>query len=306
MGCVYGPVPSRRLGRSLGVDIVPLKTCTYDCIYCQLGRTTCRTIERREYLPLRDVLAQVRAKLPSRPDFVTLCGSGEPTLYSRIDELIDGIQAATEIPVAVLTNGSLLWRPEVRRQLLGADVVAPSLDAADEATFQAVNRPHEEISFERMLDGLVAFRDDYGGQIWLEVMLLEGLTGTEATAARLAACAARVRADRVQLNTATRPPAEEAAVGVPRERMEHLAGLFGPRAEVIAEFRGTATGAGSAAGREEVLALLRRRPCSVQDVAAGLGMQPNEAIKYIDALDGTGLLKRARRGGKLYYSADGA
>ena len=306
MGCVYGPVPSRRLGRSLGVDIVPLKTCTYDCIYCQLGRTTCKTCQRREYLPLGDVLAQVRAKLPSRPDFVTLCGSGEPTLYARIDELIDGIKAATDIPVAVLTNGSLLWRPEVRGQLLGADVVVPSLDAADEATFQAVNRPHEEISFERMLDGLIAFRDDYPGRIWLEVMLLEGWTGTEAAAAQLAACAARIRADRVQLNTATRPPAEEAAVGVPRERMERLAELFNPRAEVIADFRGPVEAAGPAAGREEVLALLRRRPCSVEDIAAGLGMQPNEAIKHVDALGDTGLLKRTRRGGKIYYSADGA
>ena len=128
---IFGPVPSRRLGRSLGVDLVPLKTCSYDCIYCQLGNTTCRTTERKEWVPLDDVVLELKDRLSARPDYITLSGSGEPTLYSRGGELIDRIKAMTDVPVAVLTNGSLLWQKEVRKQLMKADLVIPSLDACD-------------------------------------------------------------------------------------------------------------------------------------------------------------------------------
>jgi len=125
MTYIFGPVPSRRLGRSLGVDLVPFKTCTYDCIYCQLGRTTNKTAERREWVPLNEVLAELQDKLATKPDYITLSGSGEPTLYSRLDDLIDRIRSMTDVPVAVLTNGSLLWQKEVRRQLMDAHLVIP-------------------------------------------------------------------------------------------------------------------------------------------------------------------------------------
>ena len=171
---IFGPVPSRRLGRSLGVDLVPFKTCTYDCIYCQLGRTTNKTIQRKEWVPLDDVVTELETKLSSQPDYITLSGSGEPTLYSRTGELIDRIKAVTNVPVAVLTNGSLLWNQEVRARLMNADLVVPSLDAGDEAMFRAVNRPHEDISFERMLQGLIDFRHEFQGKYWLEVFLLAG------------------------------------------------------------------------------------------------------------------------------------
>ena len=154
MSHVFGPVPSRRLGRSLGVDLVPFKTCTYDCVYCQLGRTTNKTMERREWVPLDEVLAELKAKLHCRPDYITLSGSGEPTLYSRMGELIERVQSMTDTPVAVLTNGSLLWQSEVRAQVMAADLVIPSLDAGNAPMFSAVNRPHETIAFERMIDGL--------------------------------------------------------------------------------------------------------------------------------------------------------
>ncbi|MCK4625431.1 MAG: radical SAM protein, partial [Phycisphaerae bacterium] len=172
MSYIFGPVPSRRLGRSLGVDLVPFKTCSYDCIYCQLGRTTNKTIQRKEWVPLDDVVAELKTNLSSQPDYITLSGSGEPTLYSRTGELIDRIKAVTDVPVAVLTNGSLLWNQEVCAQLMNADLIVPSLDAGDEMMFRAVNRPHEDISFEKMLKGLIEFRREYQGQYWLEVMFL--------------------------------------------------------------------------------------------------------------------------------------
>jgi len=147
---VYGPVHSRRLGRSLGVDLVPFKTCSYDCVYCQLGRTTQKTIDLREYVPVDAVLRELAEGLRAtpRPDFIGRAGSGEPTLHARLGDLVAGVQALTEVPVAVLTNGSLLWRPEVRAALAQADLVLPSLDAGTAASFARVNRPHPDVSFE--------------------------------------------------------------------------------------------------------------------------------------------------------------
>ncbi|MGB2821486.1 MAG: radical SAM protein [Phycisphaerae bacterium] len=290
---VFGPVPSRRLGRSLGVDVVPLKTCTYDCIYCQLGRTTLKTVERSQWAPLEAVVEELRSKLPSRPDYVTISGSGEPTLFSRVGELIDRIKAVTAVPVAVLTNGSLLWQEDVRRQLLGADLVLPSLDAGDEAVFQAINRPHDELSFEQVLGGLIDFRREYKGRYWLEVLLLAGHTAIEAEVAKLARCAGLISPDRVQLNTVVRPPAESLAVGATRERMVELAAMFDPPAEVIADFHGTYERTEFSAGREAVWELLRRRPCSLEDIAVGLGMHRNEAAKYVQSLSASGLLTRS-------------
>jgi len=268
---IFGPVPSRRLGRSLGVDLVPFKTCTYDCIYCQLGRTTCKTIERKEWVPLDRVLEELAEKLSSKPDYITLSGSGEPTLFSRVDELIDRIKAITEVPVAVLTNGSLLWQEDVRHQLMNADLVVPSLDAGDEAMFRLVNRPHHEISFEQMLDGLIAFRREFRGEYWLEVFVVGAYTAIGGELAKAAKCVDRIKPDRIQLNTVTRPPAEKYALGVSPGRLAELASTFRLPAEVIADFRGVHRQAEFVAGRKEILDMLRRRPCSIDDIADGLG-----------------------------------
>jgi len=304
MSHIYGPVPSRRLGRSLGVDLVPFKTCTYDCIYCQLGRTTNKTIERRQWVPLDDVVAELTEKLAAKPDYVTLSGSGEPTLYARMGELIGRIRSLTGIPVAVLTNGSLLWQEEIRRQLMDAHLVIPSLDAGHASMFQAVNRPHESISFEQMLEGLIAFRKDYHGEYWLEVFLLAGYTAIDSEIRRIAECVSRIKPDRVQLNTATRPTAEDFAVMVDRQRLAELATDFDPLAEVIADFRGVHAQSDFKAGRQSVLDMIRRRPCSLEDIADGLGMHRNEVLKHIDELDASGLLEKRTSGGRLFYSAE--
>ena len=302
MGTIFGPVPSRRLGRSLGVDLVPFKTCSYDCIYCQLGRTTNKTVERREWVPLNDVLEELKGKLASKPDYITLSGSGEPTLYSKLGELIAGIRAMTDIPVAVLTNGSLLWQETVRRQLMDAHLVIPSLDAGHASMFQAVNRPHESISFDRMLDGLIDFRQEYYGDYWLEVFLLAGHTAVDSELGKIAECVRRIKPDRVQLNTATRPTAEDYAVMVDRKRLGDLAARFDPPAEVIADYRGVHAQGEFQAGRESVLEMIQRRPCSLDDIANGLNMHRNTVGKYIEELDASGLLQTRYSAGKTFYS----
>jgi len=300
---VFGPVPSRRLGRSLGVDLVPFKTCSFDCIYCQLGPTTNKTLDRREWVPMEDVLTELESKLKANPDYITLSGSGEPTLFSRVGELIDRIKAMTDVPVAVLTNGSLLWQPEVLRQLLRADLVVPSLDAGDEGTYRAINRPHPEISFERLVDGLIQFRREFRGDYWLEVMLLPENTAQEQQIANLVDCVKRIGPDRVQLNTPTRPPAEPDVRPLSPKRLAELASRFTPTAEVVSDFRGVHGEAEFVTSREEVLAMLRRRPCSLEDIAEGLNIHRNEASKYVQELQAEGRLRKTLRGQTTYYSA---
>jgi len=280
---------------------VPLKTCTYDCVYCQLGRTTNRTTERREWVELERVVDEVKAKLATKPDYVTLSGSGEPTLYSRAGELIARIKEATEVPVAVLTNGSLLWMPEVRRALVEADVVVPSLDAPDAELFEQVNRAHPEITFEKMVRGLREFREEYRGQYWLEVVLLKGLTDGDDVVGALAGLTRSIGPDRVHLNTVTRPPAEESARAVSAERMKQLAAVFGDDAEVIADYHRTMEGEALKASCTEVLAMLARRPSTVEDIARGLSMHPNEVIKYVDELVLGGEIVATRQGTVTYY-----
>ena len=281
---VFGPVPSRRLGRSLGVDLVPFKTCSYDCIYCQLGRTTCKTVERKEWVPLDEVILQVRDKLSIDPDYITLSGSGEPTLYSRLSELIALLKGMTKTPVAVLTNGSLLWDRDVQDSLGGSDLVIPSLDAGDAPLFRHINRPHESISFERMVEGLIEFRSRFGGAYWLEVFLLGDMTAVPAEVDKIDKLVDRIQPDRVQLNTVTRSPVEEFALPVSRKDMERFARMLGGRAEVIADFRSIHREGEFTAKREDVRDLLRRRPCTVEDIAVGLCMHVNEAVKYVTEL----------------------
>ncbi|MBN2491939.1 MAG: radical SAM protein [Planctomycetes bacterium] len=302
---VYGPVPSRRLGRSLGIDLVPFKTCSYDCIYCQLGRTTNQTTARQEYVPVEDVLEELdRSRhVEPRPDFIGIAGSGEPTLHARIGDIIAGIKRRTATPVAVLTNGSLLWLPEVRAAIAEADLVMPSLDAGTAPTFARVNRPHPDIPFEKMVEGLVAFREEFPREIWLEVFVLSGITDRPEEIARIAAIVRRVRPDRVQLNTVARPAGADDARAVSAERLEALRGEFPGVCEVIAETH-LAPAVHSVAGREieqEILALLKRRPCTVEGIAQGLALPPNAVVKHLDALLAGGSVRLERREGTVFY-----
>ncbi len=300
---VFGPVPSRRLGRSLGVDLVPFKTCTYDCIYCQLGRTTNQTLERKEWVSMDAVLEELKRKLGCRPDYITLSGSGEPTLHSRLGEIIEHIQAMSDVPVAVLTNGSLLWQKEVRQEVALADVVLPSLDAGDAFKFAFINRPHPDLTFEQMVEGLIAFRGEFTGQYWLEVFLLGGYTAMEADVKKIAAWVRRIRPDRVQLNTVARPPAEEFALSVAPEELARLAGRFSPRAEVVAEQPSRLNHKSRKLDARAVLDLLRRRPCTAGDVARGLGVNRLEILKRLEPLVARGEIETSRHEGEVYYRA---
>jgi len=305
---VYGPVLSRRLGRSLGVDLVPFKMCTYDCIYCQLGQTTNKTIERKEYIAIEDILVELERKLASQdaPDYISLAGSGEPTLNSHIGDVIHRIKRMTDIPVAVLTNGSLLWMDEVQDALMAADLVLPSLDAGDEGLFRRVNRPHKDISFEQMVDGIIAFAGRFPGEIWLEVLLLAGMTSTPAEVEKIAAIAKRAGVTRVQLNTVSRPPAEEFALPVSTDQMYALKNIFHGKVDIVSEEKKNSCKPATSNIRdvrdEDILALLSRRPCTSADVAAGLGIHVTEAVKHLGAMVMDGEVESIVAGGHHFYA----
>ncbi len=305
---VFGPVPSRRLGRSLGVDLVPFKTCTYDCIYCQLGKTTVKTRKRIPYVPDTVLIEEIRRKLGEKQkiDYITLSGSGEPTLYSGLSPLIRGIKSITDIPVAVLTNGSLLWDEDVRTGIHKADLVVPSLDAGDSDCYTRVNRPVVGIDFKTMIDGLRRFRRTFRGAYWLEVFLLNRITATEEHVRKMAELVRLIGPDKVQLNTVVRPPAEKYALSVPQSRMSQFAELFEPEAEVIADYSSAPDAAGFDGSREDIVRLLKRRPCTVEDIAAGLSIHRNEAIKQLEHLSADGVLSIMENEKGVFYFVKGS
>ena len=306
---IYGPVPSRRLRRSLGIDLVPFKTCTYDCIYCQLGRTTHKTIKRKEYVAIPDILRELEQKLdcPDSFDYISLAGSGEPTLHSGIGDLITKIKRMTSLPVAVLTNGSLLHIRAVQDALMPADLVLPSLDAGDELLFRYLNRPHRDISFEQMVDGLAAFTHRYKGEVRLEVFLLAGVTGIKDEVKKIASILRNIKLASIQMNTVVRPPAETYAVPVSPSRLESLKGLLPGRVEIISDRKpgDSLRPSNLDSMKNEFLSLLSRRPCTGTDVASSLGIHTAEALKYLDTLINAGKASTIRMNNKTFYTTKG-
>jgi wyosine [tRNA(Phe)-imidazoG37] synthetase (radical SAM superfamily) len=299
---IFGPVPSRRLGLSLGIDIVPFKTCTQNCVYCQLGRNAVPTNERKAWVPAAAVLAELKAVLNEgvRADHITISGSGEPTLNSELGILIDGIKIMTDIPVAVITNGTLLTDAAVRADCAKADVVLPSLDAGDEATFRLVNKPHESVTLATLLDGLCAFRSAYKGLIWLEVFIVEGVNTSADQLGRIRHFIDYISPDKVHLNTAVRPTAERGITAASPARMEEIALMLGSRAEVIADFGSQGQPHVIAAG-DDILSMLRRRPCSLQDICNGTGLAPAEAQRRIALLLDKGVIEPERRDNATFF-----
>ena len=300
---IFGPVPSRRLGLSLGVDIIPFKTCPLDCVYCQLGRTTDKIAVRKDYAPIDEVVSQLKQRLDGgvKADFVTISGSGEPTLHSRLGELIDKIKAITKIPIAVLTNAVLFDDPSVRADCSKADVVLPSLDAADQKTFERINRPCTGISIENVIDGMCKFRQQFNGQIWLEIFIVERLNTSPQQLACFRSAIERIRPDKVQLNTAVRPTADLGIVDVTRERLEQIASELSDRAEVVADFAAAGQDKYITATADDILEMLRRRPCSMDDICRGLGLRPNEAIKNINLLCKKGIIEAVETAGSTFF-----
>ena len=302
---LFGPVPSRRFGRSLGVDLVPFKTCSLDCVFCQLGRTTNKTVIREEYVSTDEVILELNTwlKTDGKADYITLAGSGEPTLHSDFGKVLKFIQSKCTIPTVLLTNGTLLHHKEVHDAASFADIVKVSLSAWDQASYGWVNRPHTQLEFTQLVEGQKAFRKQFRGELWLEVFLVAGMNTMSSDVRRIAALAEEIEPDRIQLNTVVRPPAEDFASPLSGERMRTLCRLFRPNAEVIAEFS-TGNHHELQVTKETILAMLQRRPCTADHIAEGFGMHLNEVSKYLGNLIQTGQIRQDRKNGVVYYAAE--
>lgn len=302
---VYGPVPSRRLGRSLGVDIIPFKTCTYDCTYCQLGHTTLHTAKRKEYVDVDMVAEELRSHLErDRPDIISLAGSGEPTLNSGLGRLITRIKEMTDVPVAVFTNASLLWMPEVRADLALADIVSPSLDAATMVCAERINAPAKGLEINVILEGMRAFCAEYKGKIWIEILLVKGINDSPKELARLKEVLESLpRYDKIQLNTATRPPADSYVKALSEVELQAVAEVLGLPCEIIASWHKKSGGEmhDAKVQASDVLELVRCHPSTAEDVANGLVITHALAEKLIARLLSEGSIQAEERAGKTYY-----
>jgi wyosine [tRNA(Phe)-imidazoG37] synthetase (radical SAM superfamily) len=301
---IYGPVPSRRLGFSLGVDILPSKTCSFDCVYCQLGRTGRKSGRRGRYFSSRDILRQIKEAINKnqRTDHITFSGSGEPTLHTEIGNLIRKIKKMTEIPVVVLTNSSLLTRRPVRRALMAADIIVPSLDAATAATFRRVNRPLPSVQVKDIIGALALFRREFQGRIWLEVMLVKGINDSPSDIKSLKRAIARIRPDKVQLNTVVRPPAEKWAQPLSRRALDKIKKDLGGRAEVVVDFRRRPGSPAVSDIRRAILAMAERRPVTLEDITSSLGRKEKEVRPHLETLLRWQRISRHKHGGTIYYA----
>jgi len=300
---IYGPVPSRRLGFSLGIDIIPFKTCTLDCIYCQLGPTVEKTLQRKEYYSQSEILVQIKEKLASgqRIDTITFSGSGEPTLNKTLGNLIREIKKITPIPVAVLTNSTLFADKTVRNTLMAADLVVPSLDAATQEIFDQINRPCSTLKIQEVIEGLILFRKEFKGSIWLEIMLVKGVNDSPSHIKKLKEAVSRIKPDKIQLNTVVRPPAEKSAQPLSLKEMEKIRKAFGKNCEIIAEFDKKALKSSQKDLEGAILAMIQRRPVTLSDISVSLGRHKSEIIKYLDFLLEEGKVRPVTHKGLKYF-----
>lgn len=292
MRYIFGPVLSRRLGLSMGVDLLPLKTCSMDCCYCEIGATTCLTMRRDRYVPEEAVIREISRVSDIDFDYLTFAGSGEPTLHSGLGEIIRAARKHIDRPIAVITNSSLLIDRHVREEVAQADLVLPSLDAATQETFERINRPAAGLKIEDIIEGLRAFRSEFGGEIWLEVMLVRGINETDAPL--IARAAEEIEPERIQLNTVVRPPAEP-VLPLRRDEMLRMLRVF-KGAELIPDWDWSVP-----EGEEERIAELLREPMTLEDLQSESGLIYEDAVKYLKILEDAGRISRSIRDGKIYF-----
>jgi len=303
---LFGPVPSRRLGMSLGVDLVPHKVCSLDCVYCECGATTKLTTERMEYILYDKVVSEIDHYFLSNPDpdYITFSGSGEPTLNSRIGDVLGYIKdKKPEVPIAVLTNGSLLYQKQVRQELLKADLVLPSLDAASLNSFKKINRPNKLLDIKQYIDGIEQFRNEFKGQIWLETLIIPGYNDSKEDLKLLKDAYNRIRPDRIQLNTLDRPGAISNIRSATKQELQKIVTFLKPlQVEIIAA---SIQRKNIASYRDDIestiLETIFRRPCTLEDLNKILGIHINELNKYLDVLEADHKIEAIRLDRGIFY-----
>lgn len=302
---IFGPVPSRRLGISLGIDIIPFKTCTFNCLYCECGKTSQLTVRRKSFWGAGVIITELKKVFSSirHVDFLTFSGSGEPTLNKNIGQMISEIKKITSIPVAVLTNGALLFRDDVKRDLKKADLILPSLDAVSTEVFRTINQPHHTLNIDKIINGLIEFRKDFNGEIWLEVFIVKGINDTDKELNRLYQTIQKINPDKVQLNSLDRPSAYENITSVDINILENIKDRWkNLPVEIIKRVRKRTEILSFSKNLESsILNTLIRRPLMMDDLIQLTGKNRLEILKYIDVLEREKKIFPKIVGDKIFY-----
>jgi wyosine [tRNA(Phe)-imidazoG37] synthetase (radical SAM superfamily) len=304
MSYFYGPVPSRRLGFSLGVDLIPKKVCSFDCIYCQLGKTTKKTIKRFTYIDFNKFKKELKGIVKNKPkiDYITISGSGEPTLHKHLDKIIFIIKEVThyQYPVCVITNSSLLYRKDVREEIMQADLIIPSLDSIFFKNFKRINRPHKNITLKKIIQGLIELRKEYKGKIWLEIMVIDKINTTVREAKKFKEVIKKISPDKIQFNLPIRPTEEK--VSLPDyKKLIQLKRIIGPRGEIVISFSKKKNKGFFKKSEKEILNFLKRRPATLKDLINALGMRQQEIIKNLNALLKKKKIRKYTHQRKIYF-----
>lgn len=303
---LFGPVPSRRLGMSLGVDLVPKKVCSLNCVYCEVGETTKLTLDRMEYVKQDKIIAELKQFMSNSPkvDYITFSGYGEPTLNSQLGEILSHIkQHFPDVKTAVLTSGALLSDKEVRSELLESDLILPSLDAASQAVFEKINRPNPNLKIETYIQGLIDFRKEYKGDIWLEVFLLKGYNDSPEELALLKEAILKIEPDVVQLNTLDRPGTVKNLTPLSTEELQNIIDEWGiENVEIIAPAAERTDMESFDTNIEAtILSTIARRPCTLDDLHQILGIHVNEINKYLGVLEADNKIKSTTLDRGVFY-----
>ena len=239
MKYIYGPVQSRRLGLSLGLSLTPYKVCSFDCVYCQLGKTNKLTLQRQEYIPINEILEELQAWILAHPqevkeiNYLTFSGAGEPTLNKKLGELIAEVKKRAAVPVAVITNASLLPDSQVRSALMQADLIVPSLDAVTVSVFEKIDRPHADIRIEQIINALIQLRKEFRGKIWLEVMIVRGKNDDLRHIRKLKEVIDSINPDKIQLNSPVRTTSEPDILPIDKNKLKKIKEILGEKCEIV-------------------------------------------------------------------------
>jgi len=303
---LFGPVPSRRLGMSLGIDLIPKKVCSLNCVYCEVGKTTKLTLDRMEYVKYGRVIAELKQFMSNDPkiDYITFSGSGEPTLNSRIGDVINFIRKDyPDVKIAVLTNGTLLFDQKLRTELLQADVILPSLDAASQSAFEKINRPDSNLKIETYIQGLIDLRKEYKGNIWLEIFLLKGYNDSKDELDLLKNAILKINPDSIQLNTMDRPGTVAGLIPLSKNELQEIIDYWNlAHVEIIASAQ-ERTSIESYSGDIEtaILETIARRPCTLDDLHSFLGIHVNEINKYLGTLEANNKIETVNLERGVFY-----
>lgn len=308
MKTVFGPVPTRRLGQSLGIDTIPLKSCNWNCVYCQLGRTREMVFERQVFIEADVVISDVEKSLQShRPgeiDWITFVGSGETTLDTNLGSLIRAVKSLSQLPVAVITNGSFLYLPEVREELAAADAVLPSLDAGNAKLYHKINRAHPQFTFETLLEGLKAFREVYTGKYWIEVMLVQGMNDTEEALREISKHLHEIQPDEIHILQPTRPPVETWVQPPDAEGLMRARAILGDRARVIDSAAGSFDLSGEENLLDAIVGIITRHPMRESELVETLKKwSPADIANTLEDLQNSAKAQVVIRYGVRFWSA---